>query len=73
MLRYGNSGPDIKVLQEALHRHYRGLDLPTTGNYLGMTDSAVRRCQQEHGFGNDPAGKSFVGSRQAAHLGLRVS
>jgi hypothetical protein len=72
MLRYGNSGPDVKLLQEALNRHLH-LHIPTTGNYLNQTDTAVRQCQREHGYGNDPVGKSFVGSRQAAHLGLRVA
>jgi beta-glucanase (GH16 family) len=72
MLKYGNSGPDVKALQEALNRHLH-LSIPTTGNYLSQTDTAVRQCQREHGFGNDPVGKSFVGSRQATHLGLRVS
>jgi hypothetical protein len=70
LLRYGNSGPDVKELQRALNKHYPAADIPETGNYLGITDSYVRRCQQEHGFGHDPAGKSFVGRQQAEHLGL---
>ena len=61
---------DVRALQAALNAHFPGLDLPSTGNYLKLTDDAVRRCQRSHGFGADPAGKSFVGKRQAAHLGL---
>jgi hypothetical protein len=72
LLRYGSSGPDVVELQKALNKHFRGLDLPTTGNYLDRTDAAVRRCQREHGYGNDPAGKSYVGRGQATHLGLVV-
>jgi M6 family metalloprotease-like protein len=70
-LKFGVRGnADVQALQAALNTHFPGLDLPTTGNYLQRTDEAVRRCQQSHGFGDDPAGKSFVGKRQAAHLGL---
>ena len=70
-LKFGVRGnADVQELQAALNAHFPGLDLPATGNYLQRTDEAVRRCQRSHGFGNDPAGKSFVGKRQAAHLGL---
>ncbi len=70
-LKFGVRGnADVRELQAALNEHFSGLALPTTGNYLKLTDDAVRRCQKSHGFGADPAGKSFVGKRQAAHLGL---
>ena len=70
-LKFGVRGnTDVQELQAALNAHFPGLDLPTTGNYLQRTDEAVRRCQRTHKFGSDPAGKSFVGKRQAAHLGL---
>jgi M6 family metalloprotease-like protein len=70
-LKFGVRGnADVRILQAALNRHMPGLNLPTTGNYLERTDRAVRRCQRSHGFGSDSAGKSFVGKRQAAHLGL---
>lgn len=72
-LKYGVRGSaDVTALQQALNAHFPGLGLPTTGNYLQLTDDAVRRCQRAHGFGLDPAKKSFVGKRQAAHLGLLV-
>ncbi len=72
-LKFGvRSNPDVRQLQEALNAHFPGLDLPTTGNYLKLTDQAVRRCQRAHGFGDDAAGKSFVGKRQAGHLGLVI-
>ena len=66
------NNPDVVKLQVALNAHFPGLGLPTTGNYLQQTDTAVRRCQRKHGFGADPTGKSFVGKLQAAHLGLRT-
>ncbi len=70
-LTFGVRGSaDVRALQAALAAHFPGLDLPSTGNYLKLTDDAVRRCQKSHGFGADPAGKSFVGKRQATHLGL---
>jgi len=70
-LKFGvRANADVRKLQSALNAHFRGLDLPTTGNYLALTDAAVRRCQRTHGFGADAPKKSFVGKRQAAHLGL---
>ncbi len=72
-LKFGvRNNPDVVKLQVALNAHFPGLGLPTTGNYLQQTDTAVRRCQRKHGFGADPTGKSFVGKLQAAHLGLRT-
>ena len=72
-LKFGvRANADVRELQVALNSHFPGLGLPTTGNYLAGTDEAVRRCQGTHGFGADPAKKSFVGKRQAAHLGLLV-
>lgn len=69
-LHYGQRGSDSVVqLQRALNAHLR-LSLPLSGNYLDQTDAAVRRCQQAHGYGSDPARKSFVGPSQARHLGL---
>lgn len=70
-LRFGvmDSG-SVRRLQRVLGKHGAAGDppLPVTGNYLSKTDDAVRSCQQRHGFGQDPAGASFVGPRQAAHL-----
>ncbi len=72
-LKYGvKASADVKALQVALNAHFPALKLPTTGNYLTATDAAVRKCQKAHGFGSDPAKKSFVGKQQAAHLGLRI-
>lgn len=70
-LRFGQRGSDsVRRLQRALnnHRLSGGQRLPITGNYLEKTDQEVRLCQQQHGFGNDPPRKSFVGPRQAQHL-----
>jgi hypothetical protein len=72
-LRYGMTNDDVKDLQRALNRHLSGDDLPVTGYYGDMTDAAVRRCQQAHDLGEDAPRHSFVGSRQARHLGLVVS
>jgi peptidoglycan hydrolase-like protein with peptidoglycan-binding domain len=72
-LRYGLTNDDVKDLQRALNRHLSGPDLPVTGFYGDQTDAAVRRCQQAHDLGEDAPRHSFVGSRQAAHLGLRVT
>lgn len=70
-LRFGQRDSDsVKRLQSVLNDHKLagGSTLPVTGNYLDMTDNEVRLCQQQHGFGNDPAGKSFIGPQQAEHL-----
>jgi Membrane proteins related to metalloendopeptidases len=76
-LRFGvMDAGSVRRLQTVLNTHDTADDeqLPITGNYLEKTDDAVRRCQQSHGFGHDPAGASFVGPRQAAHLfGDRIS
>lgn len=67
-LRYGQRDSDsVRNLQTVLRAH-GSPSLPVTGNYLDMTDAAVRACQTRHGYGGDPARKSFVGPRQAAHL-----
>jgi len=78
-LRFGQRDSDsVRRLQRRLNSHHvsGGQQLPVTGNYLDRTDEMVRRCQQEHGFGNDPPQKSFVGPRQAQHLfantGVRI-
>jgi murein DD-endopeptidase MepM/ murein hydrolase activator NlpD len=66
----------VRRLQRTLNRHGVAGDpqLPITGNYLDRTDEAVRRCQQLHGFGQDAAKASFVGTGQADHLfGDRVT
>jgi hypothetical protein len=70
-LRYGQRDSDsVARLQDALNRHplTGGRTLPVTGNYLDQTDAEVRLCQQQHGYGNDPAGASYVGPRQASHI-----
>jgi hypothetical protein len=76
-LHYGQQDSDsVRALQRALNAHKLdapgNITLPVTGSYLGLTDQVVRACQVQHGFGHDEPGKSFVGTRQAAHLGLRV-
>lgn len=71
-LKYGQRDSDsVRELQKALNKHL-GLHLPASGNYLDQTDAAVRKCQSEHGYGNDAPKKSFVGQRQATHLGLHT-
>jgi len=70
-LRYGQTDSDsVWHLQNVLNGHTLdgGQTLPLTGNYLGETDEEVRLCQTQHGYGNDPAGGSYVGSKQAEHL-----
>lgn len=70
-LKYGQKDSDsVYWLQTVLNGHKLdgGATLPLTGNYLDQTDAEVRKCQQQHGYGNDPAKKSFVGSKQADHL-----
>ena len=60
----------VRRLQQALNEHplTGGATLPVTGDYLDLTDAEVRKCQKQHGFGNDPVGGSSVGPRQAKHL-----
>jgi peptidoglycan hydrolase-like protein with peptidoglycan-binding domain len=71
-LKYGVTGnDDVKDLQRALNKHNLSPDLPVTGNYFDQTDAAVRRCQKLHGFGLDPVRHSYVGRKQALHLGLK--
>lgn len=72
-LRFGQRDSDsVRNLQRALNAHKMkgGSNLPITGNYLSQTDAEVRLCQRLHGYGNDKAGASFVGPKQAKHLGL---
>jgi hypothetical protein len=76
-LHHGQQDSDsVRALQRALNAHKLdapgNITLPVTGSYLGLTDQVVRACQVQHGFGHDEPGKSFVGTRQAEHLGLRV-
>lgn len=70
-LHYGQEDSDsVWYLQDRLNGHplSGGQTLPLTGNYLTETDEEVRLCQQQHGYGNDPVKKSFVGPSQASHL-----
>ena len=72
-LKYGKrNSASVRRLQKALNAHKMpgGNNLPITGNYLDQTDAEVRLCQKLHGYGNDAKGRSFVGPRQAKHLGL---
>lgn len=70
-LHYGQQDSDsVRHLQEVLNGHplTGGETLPISGNYLDETDEEVRLCQVQHGYGNDPAGHSYVGPSQADHL-----
>ena len=70
-LHYGQDDSDsVWYLQDVLNGHSLagGSTLPTTGFYGDQTDHEVILCQQQHGFGNDPAGTSYVGQGQADHL-----
>lgn len=70
-LVYGQEDSDsVRRLQLHLNAHtlQGGQELPVSGNYLAETDEEVRLCQEQHGFGSDPAGSSSVGPEQAAHL-----
>jgi hypothetical protein len=70
-LHHGQKDSDsVYHLQNVLNGHKLngGQTLPLSGNYLEETDEEVRLCQQQHGYGNDPKGKSYVGEKQANHL-----
>ena len=70
-LKFGQEDSDsVKRLQMHLNAHplEDGSEIPVSGNYFDQTDKEVRLCQEQHGFGLDPAGASFVGASQAAHL-----
>jgi hypothetical protein len=76
-LHYGQQESDsVRALQRALNGHRLAppgnITLPVTGAYLDLTDQVVRACQVQHGYGSDAPGTSFVGRRQAEHLGLRI-
>lgn len=76
-LHYGQRDSDsVKALQRALNAHRLAapgnITLPVTGGYFDQTDTVVRACQAQHGFGHDAPKASFVGRRQAEHLGLRI-
>lgn len=57
-------------LQNTLNKHTLsgGQTLPLVGDYGPETDEEVRLCQAQHGFGQDPVNKSYVGPKQASHL-----
>lgn len=75
-LMYGvKESPSVKELQDALNNHAMpgAVTLPATGNYYNMTDTEVRRCQDQHGelWGQEVADGpqlSTVGPKQAAHV-----
>ena len=70
-LHYGQTESDsVWHLQNVLNGHKLdgGQELPLSGNYLDETDEEIRLCQAQHGFGSDPAKKSYVGQKQADHL-----
>jgi murein DD-endopeptidase MepM/ murein hydrolase activator NlpD len=70
-LHYGQADSDsVWYLQDVLNRHSLagGSTLPLTGGYFDQTDHEVILCQQQHGFGNDAPGTSYVGPSQADHL-----
>jgi surface antigen len=74
-LKYGQQASDsVKNLQARLVASGYGGYMPTvvrngpTGNYGPETDAAVRACQAQHVPPADPAGRSYVGSKQANHL-----
>jgi len=72
-LKYGQRDSDsVKNLQRALNAHKMpgGHNIPVTGNYGDQTDAEVRLCQRLHVPPADPAKRSSVGPKQAAHLGL---
>lgn len=70
-LKYGVlNNDDVRDLQRQLNKKHNA-GLPVTGNYLDRTDLAVRQCQYRHDFGQDPKRHSYVGRRQALHLGLK--
>jgi hypothetical protein len=76
-LHYGQRDSDsVAALQRALNAHRLAppgnITLPVSSNYLDQTDTVVRACQAQHGFGHDAPRQSFVGRRQAEHLGLRI-
>jgi peptidoglycan hydrolase-like protein with peptidoglycan-binding domain len=58
----------VKNLQARLIAHGYGISAGPTGNYGAQTDAAVRACQAAHVPPADPAGRSYVGSKQANHL-----
>lgn len=68
-LKYGKRHSDVKALQKALNSK-AGANLPVTGYYGPMTDTAVRKHQKDMGMNPDPPRKSYVGPRQAKALGL---
>ncbi len=72
-LKFGvRANADVRELQAALNSHFPGLGLPTTGNYLASPTTPSGAASAPTDSGPTPAKKSFVGKRQAAHLGLMV-
>jgi peptidoglycan hydrolase-like protein with peptidoglycan-binding domain len=69
-LKYGQDASDsVKRLQQQLNKHGSTItQMPITGGYFDMTDTAVRACQKSHDFGEDPVKGSYVGPKQAEHL-----
>jgi hypothetical protein len=64
----------IKAWQDMLNHHSLkapgNITIPLTGKWPagGQTETVTQACQQQHGFGNDPDGKTFVGPKQFAHV-----
>ena len=69
-LRYGQRDSDsVRRLQYRLNAVVAPSPaLPVTGNYLALTDAAVRRWQASIGNAVDAAGRSSIGPLQARRL-----
>jgi hypothetical protein len=63
-LTFGSAGPEVEALQRRLNRV--GFCVPITGNYLEMTQEAVRRYQSTHGLYAD----GIAGPNTLRQLGL---
>lgn len=67
-LRFGQKDSDsVKYLQGRLNAVVH-TSLPTTGNYVDLTDAAVRAFQKSIGDAVDPVRRSSIGPKQAARL-----
>jgi hypothetical protein len=69
-LKYGARNDDVRDLQRALTS--AGFRTGVDGDYGPQTDASVIAHQKAQGWDPDPVGRSFVGPRQAARLGLTV-
>jgi peptidoglycan hydrolase-like protein with peptidoglycan-binding domain len=71
VLKFGSTGPWVRMVQRALNAATAGTDLPVTGVFAQLTDSALRAW--ERSVGRTPHGIVNPGTWAALTAGTRAS